>query len=191
MFFNCRHPSHTTTNQISAISAHVKQQHHHDDARSSCLQFFLRKNGFDMCCTRRLKFHARNHGWICSVAAAVVVVVAIHNSKDSRICCAFRLRLDAFLSSSASCVQSFVLSFFARLSQNARRPVITSTAIFEGEQERSMCLLITSPTDILATSKLRKRQSEFDTHTDRSRRAIVPSRISDRRSCILKLGNRQ
>jgi hypothetical protein len=77
MFFNCRHPSHTTTNQISAISAHVKQQHHHDDARSSCLQFFLRKNGFDMCCTRRLKFHARNHGWICSVAAAVVVVVEI------------------------------------------------------------------------------------------------------------------
>jgi hypothetical protein len=30
-----------------------------------------------MCCTRRLKFHARNHGWICSVAAAVVVVVEI------------------------------------------------------------------------------------------------------------------
>jgi hypothetical protein len=156
-----------------------------------------------MCCTRMLKFHARNHGWTCSVAAAVVVVVAIlvgqiewqtlwyYNSKDSRICCAFRLRLDAFLSSSASCVQSFVLSFFARLSQNARRPVITSTAIFDGEQERSMCLLITSPTDILATSKLRKRQSEFDTHTDRSRRAIVPSHISDRRSCILKLGNRQ
>jgi hypothetical protein len=62
---------------------------------------------------------------------------------------------------------SFFLSFFARLSQNARRPVITSTAIFDSEQERSMCLLIKSLTDILATSKLRKRQSEFDTHTDR------------------------
>jgi hypothetical protein len=30
-----------------------------------------------MCCTRRLKFHARNHGWICSVAAAAAVVVVV------------------------------------------------------------------------------------------------------------------
>jgi hypothetical protein len=86
---------------------------------------------------------------------------------------------------------SFFLSFFEKLSQNARRPVIISRAIFDGEQERSMCLLITSLTDILATSKLRKSQSEFDTQTDRGEQlCLLPSPTDALASSNSEIDNR-